>query len=76
MLDARHTGWEPATEAAGRFDAAVRDHAGGHDLVVATHGMVLTAWLVATGHVTPGARAGDFWTGLHLPDVVTVDLGP
>ncbi|MFD6137907.1 histidine phosphatase family protein [Isoptericola sp. NPDC060257] len=73
--DARHDGWESAADAARRFDDAVREHAGGGDLVVATHGMVLTAWLVATGHVAPGPPAGEFWLGLRLPDVVTVDLG-
>ncbi|WP_176168768.1 hypothetical protein [Krasilnikoviella flava] len=49
-------------------------HAAGHDLVGATHGMLLTAWLVAVGRVAPGAPAGASWGGLRLPDVVTVDL--
>ncbi|MCZ2261010.1 histidine phosphatase family protein [Isoptericola sp. QY 916] len=72
--DTRHDGWESAEGAARRFDDAVRDHAGRGDLVVGTHGMVLTAWLVATGRVAPGPSAGAFWLGLRLPDVVTVDL--
>ncbi|MFF2452984.1 histidine phosphatase family protein [Isoptericola sp. NPDC058082] len=76
MPDDRHTGWESATDAARRFDAAVRTHAAGGDLVVATHGMVLTAWLVSIGRVAPGPPAGEFWLRLGLPDVVTTDLGP
>lgn len=79
-LDSRHDGWEAPADAAARFDDGVRAHAGdgtgGHDIVVATHGMVLTAWLVATGHVVPGPPAGAFWLGLRLPDVVAVDLKP
>lgn len=74
--DDRHTGWETAEDAARRFDAAVRAHAGERDLVVATHGMVLTAWLVSIGRVAPGPSAGDFWRRLRLPDVVTTDLRP
>jgi len=82
-LDGRHDRWESPADAAARFDAGVRARAGitgapdsTHDIVVATHGMVLTAWLVATGHVAPGARAGAFWSELRLPDVVAVDLEP
>ncbi|MFC8597392.1 histidine phosphatase family protein [Isoptericola sp. NPDC057191] len=74
--DGRHDGWETTAEAARRFDDGVRDRAGGHDLVVATHGMVLTAWLVSVGQVAAGAPAAAFWDALALPDVVTVDLGP
>lgn len=72
--DERHTGWEPHAGAALRFDAAVRAHAGGRGLVVARHGMVLAAWLVAIGRVSPGPPAGESWARLGLPDVVTVDL--
>ncbi|MGF0118242.1 histidine phosphatase family protein [Promicromonospora sp. Marseille-Q5078] len=75
-LDARHFGWEAPDVAARRFDDAVREHALGHDLVVATHGMVLTAWLVSIGRLAPGPDAGGFWVRLGLPDVVPVALGP
>lgn len=73
-FDERHDGWETVTDAAARFDAAVRARASADDLVVATHGMVLTAWLVFVGTVEAGEAAASFWESLGLPDVVTVDL--
>jgi len=73
-LDGRHDGWETPAGAARRFGDAVREHAAGRDLVVATHGMVLTSWLVALGRVPTGPPAGTFWAELGLPDVVPVDL--
>lgn len=69
--DDRHRGWETPEQAAARFQAGLDDLAG--DLVVATHGMVLTAWLVSRGIVTAGSAAGSFWRGLAFPDVVTVN---
>ncbi|GGB41816.1 hypothetical protein GCM10011492_35960 [Flexivirga endophytica] len=44
-LDASHKDWETPPEAAARFAAGL-DSLAGDVLVVATHGMVLTAWLV------------------------------
>ena len=74
-LDARHTGWETPKEAAIRFDEAVRAHAGMHDrLVICSHGMVITAWLVDHRWVQAGPEAGAFWAALAMPDVVEVDL--
>ncbi|MCA5894328.1 hypothetical protein LEP48_13355 [Isoptericola sp. NEAU-Y5] len=80
-LDGRHAGWEPPDVAAFRFDAAVRAHAraGGADatgtrtLVIGTHGMVLTAWLVSIGRVDPGAPAARAWDELSFPDVLHLE---
>ena len=73
-LDARHEGWETPHEAAERFEAGVRGHVEDTgSLVVGTHGMVMTAWLVhARGQVSTAA-AGAFWVGLDFPEVVRVD---
>lgn len=72
-LDRRHRGWESPQDAAARFHAAVTERLPG-TLVVATHGMVLTAWLVSIGHVESGELAARFWDGLALPDLVDVNL--
>ena len=73
--DARHDGWETFADAARRFDAGIREHAAGTDhLVVGSHGMVVTAWLVFVGRVEAGADAGRFWQALGFPDVVEVSL--
>jgi broad specificity phosphatase PhoE len=73
--DQRHRGWERPGEAAARFGAALADHASDLPLVVATHGMVLTAWLVSVGHVDAGAAAGRLWAELAFPDVVHASTG-
>lgn len=65
-------GWEPMVLAARRFDAAVAERS--DDLVIGTHGMVLTAWLVSIGHVRAGESAARFWEGLRFADVVTVEI--
>lgn len=70
-LDERHEGWETPAQAAARFAegvAAYRD-----DLVVATHGMVMTAWLVVAGHVSPDA-AEAFWRELSFPELIVVEV--
>lgn len=72
-FDARHEGWERPRDAAARFAAAL-DALAGDPVVVATHGMVLTSWLVAIGEVGPGEDAGEFWSKLALPDVIEVML--
>jgi broad specificity phosphatase PhoE len=67
---AEHPGWEPRLEVAARFEAAVENHvarAAGRPLVVASHGMVMTARI---GLAAPGL----FWADLRLPDVIVVDL--
>lgn len=68
--------WEPHAEAARRFDAALSSHldtavSSGRHLVVATHGMVLTVWLVNRRLITAPAA---FWHGLRLPEKLTIDL--
>lgn len=72
-IDERHNGWETPTAAAARFDAGVRDHASG-DVVVASHGMVLTTWLVSVGTLAAGEPAALFWEALGFPDIVEVEL--
>lgn len=72
----RQDGWELQEAVAARFGEAVRKHerlAGGRPLVVASHGMSMTVWLVAAG-VVDAAGAGDFWKALRLPDCWRVDL--
>lgn len=74
QLDDRHTGWESPVEAAERFDLAVREHTADADaLVVATHGMVLTAWLVHERQWLALGEAGAFWERMRFPDVIRVD---
>ena len=64
-LDDRHIGWETPSQAAVRFQAGL--DAIDDDVVVATHGMVMTAWLVARGIVEPGPSAGACWIRLTVP---------
>lgn len=66
-LDGR--GWERPAEAAARFAAGL-DELDGEVLLIGTHGMVMTAWLVSVGRIAPGAAAGRFWSSLRLPDVI------
>jgi len=68
-LDDRHIGWETPSQAAVRFQAGL--DAIDDDVVVATHGMVMTAWLVARGIVEPGQSAGACWIRLTFPALVT-----
>lgn len=70
-LDARHSAWESPAEAAGRVDQVVREAPEG-DVVLGTHGMVLTAWLVSIGFWQPGEPAAQHWATLECPDVVEV----
>lgn len=72
-IDERHRGWESPDAAARRFHEALLRHPGDH-LIVATHGMVLTSWLVAQGIVASGGDAIEFWESLRLPDVIALDL--
>lgn len=74
---AGHPGWEPREQAAERFEAGVaaaREQAAGAPLVVATHGMVMTSWLVVRGWLDPSA-AGEFWAQLRFPDCHVLDDG-
>lgn len=72
-LDERHAGWESPKEAAERFELAVHEYAEAADtLVIATHGMVLTAWLVHAQGRLSLPEAGSFWEHLRFPDVIEV----
>jgi broad specificity phosphatase PhoE len=76
-LDARHSGWESAEAAAERFEYAVRDHSFDTEcLVVGTHGMLLTAWLVHACRQLQQSEAGAFWDRLTFPDIVLVARDP
>lgn len=69
-----HAGWEARRDVAARFEAGVADarqDAGDRPVVVATHGMAMTGWLVSRGLVAPEA-AGDFWADLRFPDCLLV----
>lgn len=69
-----HPGWEPQRDAATRFDAGVADlqsRFGEGPIVIGTHGMALTVWLVSIGAVVPD-DAADFWAGLRFPDCIEV----
>jgi len=69
--DDRHTGWETQEAAARRMTDGLRRHRA-DAMVVGTHGMVLTAWLVHSGLVHRGEPAAEFWEGLAFPEVVPV----
>ena len=65
-------GWEAQRDAAARFDAGVADlrgRFGDRPIVIGTHGMVLTVWLVSIGAVAPD-EAAVFWAGLRFPDCI------
>ncbi|UYM03555.1 histidine phosphatase family protein [Solicola gregarius] len=71
----RHAGWESHEDAAGRFHAGVvaaQDRYRDRAIVIGTHGMVLTNWLVSIGVVST-ADAGGFWSDLGFPDCIEVD---
>lgn len=72
-LDSRHHGWETPDAAARRFHEGLAAHTADH-LIVGTHGMVLTAWLVAQGQVQPGVAAVAFWEALDFPAVVEITV--
>jgi len=63
--------WEPLAEAAERFQAGVDAHRGVEELVIATHGMVMSAWLTTVVELPDPFL---FWSGLRMPDAWQVDL--
>jgi broad specificity phosphatase PhoE len=70
-LDQRHHGWEEPLEAATRFDEGISEYAAlGSALVVGTHGMVLTAWLVHARGLVATPVAGAYWEAMSFPDVI------
>jgi broad specificity phosphatase PhoE len=70
-----HPGWEQHADVADRFGAGVAGHYDGgfRGVVIATHGMAMTTWLVSIGAVERDEAAG-FWRGLRFPDCRIVDL--
>jgi broad specificity phosphatase PhoE len=69
-------GWEKQQAVATRFDIGFGAHtsmASGRPLVIASHGMAMTLWLVSRGLVSEDA-AGEFWSELRFPDAHVVDL--
>lgn len=74
--DARHKRWESMIEAARRFTAGVADQRAGGDLLIATHGMVMVAWLVSIGRLDAAPTAEEYWASLTFPDLVTVTASP
>lgn len=73
-----HPGWERQADAAERFRTGVAaiEHdelADGNErpVVIATHGMVLTTWLVSVGAVRQ-SKAAQFWSDLRFPDCLVV----
>lgn len=72
-LDARHRGWETPSRAGRRFAQAVESHPG-NDLLIATHGMVLVAWLVENGRLEAGRAAETYWSTLAFPQLITVEI--
>ncbi|MDT0157190.1 NUDIX domain-containing protein [Microbacterium sp. ARD32] len=71
-LDSRHSQWETPDAAAQRFHDGLLAHPADH-LVVGTHGMVLTAWLVGQGLIEPGGAAVVFWESLTFPHVIELE---
>ncbi|MEZ5193315.1 MAG: histidine phosphatase family protein [Nocardioides sp.] len=66
--------WEGRDQVVSRFGAGIADwlaRAEGDPVVVASHGLAMTLWLVAVAAV-PADRAGEFWSALTFPDVVTL----
>lgn len=73
-LDERHAGWETSQETAIRFDEAITQHlTSGSPLVVASHGMAITAWLVHGRRLLDPRDAGRFWSAMTFPDIIEVN---
>lgn len=62
--------WEPLAEATRRFEEGVEEHRD-RDVVIVTHGIVMTAWIASATELPDPFQ---FWTGLRMPDVWEVDL--
>lgn len=73
MLDDRHARWESPPRAVARVTAGIERRPGRH-LIVGIHGMVLTAWMVAHGHIGAGNEAVDFWERMPFPAIVSLEV--
>lgn len=71
--DGRHAGWESSREAARRFASGIGDYSDA-ELLIATHGMVMVAWLIEVGQLKVGGAAERYWSGLAFPELVTVEI--
>jgi broad specificity phosphatase PhoE len=72
-----HDGWELHGEVVARFEAAISRHtriaaARKQTLIVGTHGMAPTVWLMSRLELQPSP--GAFWASLQFPDLIDVDL--
>ena len=71
-------GWEPHSDVARRFGAGVEwwsRLSGDRPLVVASHGMAMTVWLVGTGALARD-QAGDFWERMRFPELLRLTRTP
>ena len=71
-LDERHVGWETPDAVALRVLSALKRHCA-DTMVVGTHGMALTAWLVHMRLLGAGESAARYWERLEFPHVVLVE---
>lgn len=65
------SGWEPLEEAVRRFGEELASATDGRDVVVVSHGIVMTAWLNSRCLT---ADPFDFWVRLKMPDAREVDV--
>ncbi|QDP98254.1 hypothetical protein FOE78_22195 [Microlunatus elymi] len=72
-LDHRHAIWESPDDAADRFQSGVDDLAG-ETMIIAAHGLFMVAWLSKIGYVDSGAAAGELWTSLQFPHLLTLRI--
>ena len=69
-----HRGWEAHVDVVQRFRSALAQYRhSGRPVVVETHGMAMTTWLVGEGALA-SSEAARFWRDLRLPDCHLVDL--
>jgi broad specificity phosphatase PhoE len=69
--------WEHHSQVADRFAAAVARHAalavaGSRTLVIGTHGLAPTIWLMTVMRLDPSPA--QFWERLSFPDIIDVNL--
>jgi broad specificity phosphatase PhoE len=69
--------WEDHVQVADRFATAVARHAAiavalGRALVIGTHGLAPTVWLITVMRLDPSPA--QFWERLSFPDLIDVDL--
>jgi hypothetical protein len=66
-------GWETPEQTADRFEQAVlRNTSPDQPLIIASHGMAMTAWLLHCRRAFDPQSAGRFWMNLSFPDVIEV----